>query len=177
MSSESAEATSTGVETVPSSTPFGSEETPPIDVTSEVGPSSSVVGASVAGPSTSGTDLSARVQETGIAVSSATRARDSASGDATTDVSGMEGAMAADPESSSRNSSQDILEKFAEDWLETLDKEKIKFVSLSICYHLVHMFSFTETMATKHAAAMVKKNDRTVWQWREDVIENDGVFF
>ena len=124
MSSESAKATSVGVEIVPSLTPSGLEEMPPIDVTSEVGPSSSVVGASSAGPSTSDADLSGGVQETGMAISSATRARDSASGDATTNVSGMEGAMVADPESSSSNSSQDILGKLAEDWLETLDKKK-----------------------------------------------------
>ena len=126
VSSESAEATPAGIEIVPSLTPSGLEEMPPMDVTSEVSPSSSVVGASVAGPSASGADLCARVQETGTVVSSATCTRDSASGVATTDVSGMEEAMADDPESSSRNSPQDILDKFAEDWLEPLDKEEIK---------------------------------------------------
>ena len=72
-------------------------------------------------------------------------------------MSGLEGVMAADPESSSKTS-QDILGKFVEDWLETL-------VSLFICYHLVHMFSFTETRATEHAATMVKKCSRTVRRW------------
>ena len=62
----------TGVKTLPSSTLSNVEETPAIDVASEVVPSSSVVGASVAGPSTSsanlGADLGAGDEETGIAV-------------------------------------------------------------------------------------------------------------
>ena len=41
--------------------------------------------------------------------------------------------MAADPESSSKTS-QDILGKFVEDWLETLDKEGIKSVSLLLSF-------------------------------------------
>ena len=58
------------------------------------------------------------------------------------------------------------LQKYAEDWLQTLDKEGIKSVSLFLCYHLVHIISFTETKAAEHAAAMVKKSDRAVRQWR-----------
>ena len=175
VSSESAEATSAGVETVASSTPSGLEEMPAIDVASEVGPSSSVVGVSVAGPSTSGVDLSTGVEEMGVAVSSANLGSIPATSEATTDVSGVECAMAADPESSSRVTSRDILGKFVDNWLDTLDKEEIKSVSLFLCYHLVHMFSFTETKAAEHAATMVKKSDRSVWQWRKDVIDNDGV--
>ena len=53
--------------------------------------------------------------------------------------------------------SQNMLGKFAEEWLETLDKEETKSVSLFLCYQLVHMFSFTETKAAEYAAAMVKK--------------------
>ena len=72
MSSEAAEATPTGVKTLPSLTLSSLQETPAIYVTSEVGPISCLVGASVAGPSTSsanlGTDLGAGVEETGIAM-------------------------------------------------------------------------------------------------------------
>ena len=114
VSSESAEGTPAGVETVPSSTPSSVEETPAIDVPSEVGPSSSVVGASVA-PSTSGADLRAGVEEMSIAVATASVERVFVSDDVTTGDSGMEGVMAADPESSSRATSQDILGKFVED--------------------------------------------------------------
>ena len=132
VSSESAEGTPVSIETMPNPTPSSLEETPAIDVPSEVGPSSSVVGASVAGRSTSGADPRARVEETSTAVITVSLERVSASDDATAGVSGMEGVMAADSESSSRATSQDILGKFVEDWLETLDKEEIKSVSLFI---------------------------------------------
>ena len=62
VSSESGEATPTSVETLPSSTASGLEETPAIDVASVAGPSSSVMGASVTGPSTSGADLGAGLE-------------------------------------------------------------------------------------------------------------------
>jgi hypothetical protein len=141
VSSESGDATPTSVETLPSSTASGLEETPAIDVASVAGPSSSIMGANVTGPSTSGADLSAGLEGTGITGSSASLESVPASDEATTDVSGVEEVMAADPESSSKTS-QDILGKFVEDWLETLGKEEIKSVSLFLCYHLVHMFSF-----------------------------------
>ena len=89
-------------------------------------------------------------------------------------MSGVEGVMAADPESSSKTS-QDIVGKFVEDWLEILGKEEIQSVSLFVCYHLVDMFSFTETRAMEHAATMVNKCDCMVRQWRSEVIDNDGV--
>ena len=56
---------------LPSSTASGLEETPAIDVASVAGPSSSVMEASITGPSTSGADLGAGVEGTGITGSSA----------------------------------------------------------------------------------------------------------
>ena len=93
VSSESGEATPTSVETLPSSTASGLEETPAIDVASVAGPSSSVMGASVTSPSTSGADLCAGVDGTGITGSSASLKSVPASDEATTDVSGVEGVM------------------------------------------------------------------------------------
>ena len=97
-SSEAAEATPTGVETLPSSTLSSLQETQAIDVTSEVGPISSVVGASVAGPSTGsanlGADLGAKVEETGVAVAGSS-ASVTAINEATTDVCGIEGVTAS----------------------------------------------------------------------------------
>ena len=97
-SSEAAEATPTGVETLPNSTLSSLQETPAIDVTSEVGPISSVVGASAAGPSTSsanlGDDLGAGVEETGIAVAGSS-ATVPATNEAIADVSGIEGVIAS----------------------------------------------------------------------------------
>ena len=76
---------------------------------------------------------------------------------------------------SSSEASQDILGRFAEEWLETLDKEETKSLSMYLCYQLVHMFSFTDTKAAEYAVDMVKKSDRTVRRWRSGLIDNDGV--
>ena len=43
---------------------------------------------------------------------------------------------------STPRTSQDILADFAEDWLETLDKDEIKSITLFLFYHFVHAFSF-----------------------------------
>ena len=63
---------------------------------------------------------------------------------------------------STQRTSQEILGDFAEDWLETLDKNEIKSISSFLCYHFMHAFFFTETKATEYSASMVKNSDRTV---------------
>ena len=45
---------------------------------------------------------------------------------------------------STQKTHQEMLGDFAEDWLETLDKDEIKSISLFLCYHFMHVFSFTE---------------------------------
>ena len=86
----------------------------------------------------------------------------------------IEGEADADSDSCLKTS-QDILGKFVEDWLETLDKEEVKSVSCFLCYQLECMFSFTQTKAAEYAAAMVKKNERTVRRWRSGLIKNKGI--
>ena len=61
---------------------------------------------------------------------------------------------------------------FAEDWLETLDKNEIKSISLFLCYHFVHAFFFIETKAAEYAASMMKKSDRTARRWRSALIDD-----
>ena len=51
----------------------------------------------------------------------------------------------------------------------------MKLVVMFLCYHLVSMFSFTETKAAEYAALMLNKSDQTVRRWRSGLIENDGV--
>ena len=63
---------------------------------------------------------------------------------------------------STQRTPREILGDFADDWLETLDKDEIKSISLFLCYHFMHAFSFTEIKATVCAASLVKKSDRTV---------------
>ena len=65
---------------------------------------------------------------------------------------------------------KEILGKFAEDWLEILDKY------LYLCYHFVDMFTFTETKAAEDTAAMVTKSERTVRRWQSGLNDNNGIF-
>ena len=76
--------------------------------------------------------------------------------------------------SNSPKSPHEVLGKFANDWLEELDKDDTRSLALFLSYQLVHMFSFTETNAALYAAATVNKSDRTVRRWRSAVMENDG---
>ena len=69
----------------------------------------------------------------------------------------------------------EVLESFVDNWLDALDREDTRCLSLFLCYHFVKMFSFTETNAAEYAALMVKRSDRTVRRWRSAVIENDGI--
>ena len=71
--------------------------------------------------------------------------------------------------------SQEILGKFVDEWIQVLDKEEMVSVAMFLCYHLVSMFSFTETKAAEYAATMLNKNERTVRRWRNAVVSNDGV--
>ena len=65
--------------------------------------------------------------------------------------------------------------KFVDEWLQVLDKEETESLAMFLCYHLVSMFSFTETKAAEYAATMLNKNERTVRPWRNEVVRNDGV--
>lgn len=165
-----------GVETMPCLiTSPGLEEMPAIDA-SIAGQSSGIMGVSAADSSSGIEDVSiagpSRVGETSTIGSSTSFERASVPGSIVEGISAyVKGATVADPDPYSKTS-QDILGKFVEDWLETLDKEEMKSVSLFLCYQLV---PYSETMAAEYAASMPKKSERTVRRWRSGLIDNDGV--
>ena len=68
------------------------------------------------------------------------------------------------------------LQDFAEKWVQSLDQEDKKCLAMPFCSTLVNEFSFTETRAAEFAAKIVNKSDRTVRQWRTDLISNNGTF-
>ena len=171
VSLESADSLPTGSETAPCSSaslPSGADRdgasvavpgpSAGIERVSFTSPDSSGVGSSVAGPSSSAAAASVSTEIT--------------PGPSAEGTGGVQGESAG---GSAPKTSQEILEVFAEEWLETLDKDEIKSISLFLCYHLVNMFSFTETKAANFAAAMVKKGERTVRRWRSVLIDNDGI--
>ncbi len=72
--------------------------------------------------------------------------------------------------------SQEIMKKFVEEWLQAMGKDDVKSIAIFLCYQLVDMFSFTETKAAEYAAQMINRSDRTVRRWSTSLIENNGEF-
>ena len=70
----------------------------------------------------------------------------------------------------------EVLEEYVESWVQSLDHEDRKSVSMLLCLVLVKELSFTETRAAELAANVLKKNDKTVHRWRTDLIANGGFF-
>ena len=73
-------------------------------------------------------------------------------------------------------SPHEIQKEFVDEWVKTLDHEDRKSLAVFLCHNFVTHFSFTETHAAEYAAKMVYKSDRTVRQWRTDLVHNGGEF-
>ena len=181
ISLESVTALPASNETMPHVTvSSGVEEPTALEGTSVAGPTcnTGVEGTDVAGPSSGseGTSVaSAGSVEMGIDSPRSRVSEETGSVLEDTLGTGGEEITAETTVDSTQRTLQEILKDFAEDWLETLDKDEIKSISLFLCYDFMHTFSFTETEAAECAASMVKKSDRTVRRWRSALINNDGV--
>ena len=146
ISLESVTSLPAGNETVSSATgSSGAEEPAAMEGTSTAGPTTGLESTEVAGPSSGGKGTSIAsacagsvemgvdhdpsscvVEETGSALEDI---RDTGGEETTAEITAVD---------STPRTSQDILGDFVEDWLETLDKNEIKSISLFLCYHFVH---------------------------------------
>ena len=182
ISLESVTSLPAGNETVPSATGSpGAEEPAAMERTSAAGPTTGLESTEVAWPISGGEGTSVASAGAGSVEMGVGRGPSSHVGEETgsglEDIHGTGGeettaeTTAVD---STPRTSQDILGDFAEDWLETLDKNEIKSISFFLCYHFVHAFSLIETKAAEYAASMMKKSDRTARRWRSTLID-DGV--
>ena len=81
----------------------------------------------------------------------------------------------ASPAREQTRTTQEILGIFAEEWLETVDKEELKSLAMFLCFQLVKQFEFTKTKAAEYTATMLNKSEQTVRRWRSALVENDGV--
>ena len=61
-------------------------------------------------------------------------------------------------------------------WVRTLDRDDKKSLAMLLCSVLVTELEFTETRAAELTAEIVHKTDRTICQWRTDLIQNGGEF-
>ena len=169
-----------GNETVPSGTGSpGAEEPAAMEGTSAAGHTTGLESTEVAGPSSGGEGTSVASAGTGSVEMGVGRSLSSRIGEETGSAlenicgtGGEETTAETTAVDSTPRTSQDILGDFAEDWLETLDKNEIKSISLFLCYHFVHAFCFIETKAAEYAASMIKKSDRTARRWRSELIDD-----
>ena len=186
ISLESVTSLPAGNETVPSATGSpGVEEPAAMEGTSAAGPTIGPESTEVSGPSSGGEGTSiasagAGRVEMGVGCGPSSRVGEE-TGSALEDIRGTGGeettnytAEITAVDSTPRTFQTDMLGDFVEEWLETLDKNEIKSISLFLCYHFVHAFSFTETKAAEYDASMMKKSDRTARRWRSALID-DGV--
>ena len=68
------------------------------------------------------------------------------------------------------------MQEFVEEWVTGLDHDDKKALAMLLCFTLVTEDAFTETTAAQTAAKIIGKSDRTVLQWRSDLISNEGTF-
>jgi capsule polysaccharide export protein KpsE/RkpR len=71
---------------------------------------------------------------------------------------------------------KETLQDFVDEWVQSLDREDKKGLAMPLCSTLVNELAFTETKAAEFAAKIVHKADRTIRQWRTDLISNNGTF-
>lgn len=69
-----------------------------------------------------------------------------------------------------------MLYEFVDGWVRTLDRDDKKSLAMLLCSVHVTELEFTETRAAELTAEIVHKTDRTIRQWRTDLIQNGGEF-
>lgn len=77
---------------------------------------------------------------------------------------------AAGSSGSSSVKPQDILKAFAEQWKGTLDQEDLKSLALFLCHIFTSELDISYSRAAEHTAKIIGKTDRTIRQWRADLI-------
>lgn len=65
---------------------------------------------------------------------------------------------------------EDILRTFSEEWKLTLDQEDMKSLALFLCHIFTTELKMSHSKAAEHAAKIIGRSDRTIRQWRSDLI-------
>jgi hypothetical protein len=69
----------------------------------------------------------------------------------------------------------DILKNYSEEWKNTLDTEDLKSLALFLLNVFTTNLEMTHARATDHTAKIMGKTDRTIRQWRADLIAHGEV--
>ena len=84
---------------------------------------------------------------------------------------------AAEPEvTPDTHTPNEIIGDFVDGWVRTLDRDDRQAVAMLLCSVLVSELSFTVTNAAELTSKIIHKTERTVRQWRTDLIHNGGDF-
>ncbi len=65
---------------------------------------------------------------------------------------------------------EDILRNFSEQWKLTLDQEDTKALALFLCHIFTSELKMSHSKAAEHTAKVIGRTDRTIRQWRSDLV-------
>ena len=65
---------------------------------------------------------------------------------------------------------EDILRSFSEQWKLTLDQEDTKALALFLCHIFTSELKMSHSKAAEHTAKIIGRTDRTIRQWRSDLV-------
>lgn len=65
---------------------------------------------------------------------------------------------------------EDILRTFSEQWKLTLDQEDMKSLALFLCHIFTSDLKMSHSRAAEHTAKIIGRTDRTIRQWRSDLV-------
>lgn len=65
---------------------------------------------------------------------------------------------------------EDILRNFSEQWKLSLDQEDTKALALFLCHILTSELKMSHSKAAEHTAKIIGRTDRTIRQWRSDLV-------
>ena len=70
---------------------------------------------------------------------------------------------------------QDVLKAFAGEWKDTLDQEDLKSLALFLCHIFTAELDMSYSRAAEHTAKIMGKTERTIRQWRSDLVTHGEV--
>ena len=70
---------------------------------------------------------------------------------------------------------EDIMKQFAEQWKSTLDQEDLKSLAVFLCHIFTSELDLSHSKAAEHTAKIIGKTERTIRQWRTDLVAHGEI--
>ena len=81
----------------------------------------------------------------------------------------------ANPSSTGAKRPDEIMRKFAEEWKMTLDQEDLKSLAVFLCHIFTSELDLSHSKAAEHTAKIIGKTERTIRQWRTDLVTHGEI--